>query len=101
LLGLGQGLNLAVFERLGYAGAFYSNEFCGTTQRVQSFPFSLFKHPQYVGAVLSIWGLFLVIRFPDPDWVVLPALETALYAAGGYLENRAGPLRRACEESQS
>ena len=52
----------------------------------RDFPFSLLKHPQYVGAVMSIWGFFLVMRFPHGDWFVLPALEAVYYALGAYCE---------------
>jgi len=41
-----------------------------------AFPFSIVAHPQYVGTVLTIWGVFLILRFPHGDWLVLPALET-------------------------
>jgi hypothetical protein len=44
------------------------------------------RHPQYVGTVLAIWGLFLAVRFPHDDWYVLPVLETVYYAAGAYFE---------------
>ena len=42
--------------------------------------------PQYVGTVLSIWGFFLVMRFPHDDWLVLPVLETIYYTLGARLE---------------
>lgn len=45
------------------------------------------RHPQYVGAVLSIWGFFILLRYPEPDdWVTLPLLETAYYALGARFE---------------
>ena len=54
-------------------------------------------HPQYVGAVLTIWGFFLVMRFPHADWFLLPAVETVYYSVGAYFEARgtsfAGPGR--------
>jgi methylene-fatty-acyl-phospholipid synthase len=54
----------------------------------RSFPSSVLTHPQYVGAVLSIWGFALVVRFPERDWVLVPMLETVFYVAGAYLEGR-------------
>jgi Glycosyltransferase Family 4 len=36
-----------------------------------------------------IWGGFLAVRFPHPDWYVLPVVETLYYALGAHLE--AGP----------
>ena len=86
LVGIGQLLNLRVFYVLGRVGVFYGNHFGNPPRWHTGFPFSLMRHPQYVGACLSIWGIFLVMRFPYPDWYVLPVLETAYYAAGSALE---------------
>jgi methylene-fatty-acyl-phospholipid synthase len=52
----------------------------------RAFPFSVLQHPQYVGTVLSIWGFFLVMRFPHDDWYLLPIVETVYYALGAYFE---------------
>lgn len=86
LIGLGQALNLSVFQRLGKAGVFYGNRFGYPVSWCREFPFTWFDHPQYVGTVTSIWGFFLLMRFPAPDWIVLPVLETLYYTAGAYLE---------------
>jgi methylene-fatty-acyl-phospholipid synthase len=82
----GQVLNAMVFYRLGAVGVFYGNRLGHTIPWCRAFPFSRLNHPQYVGTVLSIWGLFLAMRFPQADWFVLPALETAYYLAGAHLE---------------
>jgi methylene-fatty-acyl-phospholipid synthase len=86
LIGVGQFLNVAVFRRLGRVGVFYGNRFGRPTLWCTGFPFSLLRHPQYVGASLSVWGFFLLFRFPHDDWFVLPAVETVYYALGAYLE---------------
>jgi methylene-fatty-acyl-phospholipid synthase len=86
LIGVGQSLNYAVFHRLGRVGVFYGNRFGRPTIWCTRFPFSVLRHPQYLGASLSIWGFFLLFRFPHDDWFVLPAVETIYYAAGAYLE---------------
>ena len=86
LLVVGQLLNLSVFYRLGKEGVFYGNKFGYTMPWCRAFPFSLLKHPQYVGTVLSIWGLFLIMRFPYDDWYLLPTLETVYYILGAYFE---------------
>ena len=85
-IAVGQTLNLGVFLRLGSAGVFYGNRFGHHVTRCRTFPFSVLSHPQYVGTVLSIWGLFMIMRFPHPDWYLLPALETAYYGLGARLE---------------
>jgi len=86
LIVVGQVLNFSVFYRLGTVGVFYGNRFGYEIPWCTEFPFSLLDHPQYVGALLSIWGLFLALQFPRHDWYALPALETVYYALGAYLE---------------
>ena len=86
LIGVGQVFNLGVFYRLGNRGVFYGNRFGLQIPWNSAFPFSLLKHPQYVGAVLSIWGFFIAMRFPRSDWYILPSLETVYYFLGAYFE---------------
>ncbi len=86
LIVLGQVFNIAVFFRLGNAGVFYGNRFGIDVPWSSLFPFSVLKHPQYVGAVLSIWGFFVAMRFPHPDWYMLPVLETVFYILGAHFE---------------
>lgn len=45
-------------------GVFYGDTFGYSMPRCRAFPFSLFRHPQYISAVGSIWGFFIAIRFP-------------------------------------
>jgi phosphatidyl-N-methylethanolamine N-methyltransferase len=86
LIAAGQILSAAVFYQLGRAGVFYGTKFGHDLPWCRAFPFSLFDHPQYVGTVLSIWGFFVVMRFPHGDWLVLPSLETIYYVLGARLE---------------
>lgn len=79
-------LNLSVFHSLGKIGVFYGNKLGYHVPWREEFPFSLCRHPQYVGTLLSIWGFFLVMRFPHPDWILLPMLETFYYALGAHYE---------------
>jgi hypothetical protein len=87
LLVAGQVLNVGVCYRLGKAGVFYGNKFGYDIPWCRAFPFSWFKHPQYVGVVCSIWGFFLVMRFPHDDWYVLPLVETVYYTLGAAFES--------------
>jgi methylene-fatty-acyl-phospholipid synthase len=83
----GQVLNAGVFYRLGATGVFYGSSFGYVVPWRREFPFSFFRHPQYVGVVTSIWGLFFMLRFPHGDWFVLPVLETLYYGIGARLEH--------------
>ncbi|MGH7963640.1 MAG: methyltransferase [Candidatus Binatia bacterium] len=86
LIVAGQVLNFGVFYRLGKIGVFYGNKFGYEIPWCREFPFSLLRHPQYVGALVSVWGFFVVIGFPHDDWYLLPTLQTAYYVAGAYFE---------------
>ena len=86
LMVAGQILNLSVFYRLSSVRVFYGNRFGYELPWTREFPFSLFKHPQYVGAILSIWGFFIAMRLPHEDWYVIPALETVYYILGAHFE---------------
>lgn len=86
LIMVGQTLNFGAFYRLGKVGIFYGNKLGHEVPWCEEFPFSFLKHPQYVGTLLSIWGFFLVMRFPHDDWYILPVLETVYYLAGAHFE---------------
>jgi methylene-fatty-acyl-phospholipid synthase len=88
LIVVGQVLNAAVFLKLGRVGVFYGNRFGHRVAWVEGFPFSLVDHPQYVGTLMTIWGVFLLLRYPFGDWIVLPALSTFYYACGMLAEAR-------------
>ncbi len=92
LVAIGQVLNWGVFYRLRYAGVFFGDRLGYEIPWSRAFPFSWVAHPQYLGTVLTIWGLFLAVRFPHPDWHLLPLLETLFYAVGARLES--GPRPR-------
>ena len=82
----GQTLVVATFYRLGRTGVFFGDQLGYAVRRCHEFPFSLLSHPQYVGTMLTIWGGFLLVRFPHDDWYALPTLETIYYLAGMWLE---------------
>ncbi len=79
-------LNGSVFWRLGKTGVFYGNKLGHDVPWIKGFPFSVVPHPQYVGTAVSVWGFFLVMRFPNPDWIALPLLQTAYYIIGARVE---------------
>lgn len=91
LIAIGQTLNLSVFRALGKVGVFYGNRLGHYVPWRQTFPFTWLDHPQYVGTVLSIWGFFVLMRFPAPDWLFVPVLETSYYAIGIWLERDSVP----------
>lgn len=86
LIVVGQVFVIATFYRLGRIGVFFGDRLGYRVRRCHEFPFSVLAHPQYVGTIVTIWGLFLAMRFPHDDWYALPILETVYYAAGAWLE---------------
>lgn len=93
-------LNFSAAWRLGRVGMFYGVRFGHRVARCDRFPYSVLSHPQYFGTVATIWGLFLALRFPAPDWAALPAIESVYYLVGSLLESdrvfaleKARPLR--------
>lgn len=86
LIAIGQVLNFSVMLRLGTEGVFYGNRFGRDVAWQTGFPFSLVAHPQYLGALLSVWGFMLAMRYPNADWSVLPLISTLYYALGARLE---------------
>jgi methylene-fatty-acyl-phospholipid synthase len=92
LIVAGQSLNVSVFRILGRVGVFYGNRLGQPVPWRQTFPFTWFEHPQYLGTVLTIWGFFVLMRFPAPDWLFIPVLETVYYAVGAYFERDSIPI---------
>jgi methylene-fatty-acyl-phospholipid synthase len=90
LILVGQTLSGMVFYRLGRIAVFFGDRLGYDVAWCDAFPFSVLGHPQYVGSVLTIWGVFLATRFPHDDWLLLPLLETIYYAAGAFLEEGRG-----------
>jgi len=82
LIAFGLLMNFSVFSRLGKVGVFYGAQLGYSVPWINGFPFSLFRHPQYLGTLASIWGFFIVMRYPHGDWIYLPLLETVYYAWG-------------------
>src|SRR5262249_32637343 len=72
----GQTLVMSAFYRLGRVAVFFGDRLGHEGPWCSAFPFSVLPHPQYLGALLSIWGFFAAMRFPYPDWCVIPVVET-------------------------
>src|SRR5262249_35215289 len=101
LIVAGQALNFGVFYRLGTIGVFFGDRLGHQVPWCRAFPFSWIAHPQYVGTVLTIWGLFLAARFPHEDWYVLPAVATMFYAASAHFERGRSPSEAAEASSRA
>ena len=85
----GQSLVMIGFYRLGRVAVFFGDRLGYEAPWCSAFPFSVLPHPQYLGAVVSIWAFFAVMRYPHTDWYLIPVVETMYYVAGATLEERA------------
>ncbi len=84
----GQSLVMTGFYRLGRVAVFFGDRLGYDAPWCSAFPFSVVPHPQYLGAVTSIWAFFAVMRYPHADWYLIPLVETIYYVVGATLEER-------------
>lgn len=76
-----QVLNISVYQTLSSNGVYYGTKFGKKVVWVRKFPFSVVSHPQYIGVVLTIWGVTsLLLNQSPPGLVTLAAYWTLLYA---------------------
>lgn len=57
----GQSLNLGIFQAIGHDGVYYGFKLGRKIPWVTGWPFDAVSHPQYVGSVLTIWGLTALV----------------------------------------
>mmetsp|Transcript_160908 Transcript_160908/g.283531 ORF Transcript_160908/g.283531 Transcript_160908/m.283531 type:complete len:230 (+) Transcript_160908:69-758(+) len=73
LAGLGQTLNVAMYQAIGNAGVYYGFKLGRTVPWAYGFPFNVgLRHPQYVGVVLTLWGLLTLLLCEPLAIVGLP-----------------------------
>jgi len=85
LIIVGQALNSGVYNSLGVQGVYYGKRFGYPVEWVTTFPFNLNLYdPQYVGAVVSIWGFFLLFDLDHISAVFL----TLCYCYMSLVEHR-------------
>uniref|UniRef100_A0A7S3LI74 phosphatidyl-N-methylethanolamine N-methyltransferase n=1 Tax=Aplanochytrium stocchinoi TaxID=215587 RepID=A0A7S3LI74_9STRA len=85
ILAFGQLLNFMVWYRIGIDGVCYGCKFGRSIPWCTQFPYSHFNHPQYLGAILTVWGMFIFCWQDCPyDWYAIPVIETSLYICSMY-----------------
>jgi protein-S-isoprenylcysteine O-methyltransferase Ste14 len=84
----GQSLNAGIFNAIGHAGVYYGFKLGHQIPWVNGFPFNVVSHPQYVGAVLSVWGATALAWSQAPVGLGFIALYwTGLYVITGWMES--------------
>lgn len=84
----GQSLNAGIFNAIGHAGVYYGFKLGHQIPWVDGFPFNVVSHPQYVGAVMSVWAGAILVWSQAPVGLGLLALYwTGLYVVTGWMES--------------
>lgn len=90
MLGFGQLLNIAIYQRIGKAGVYYGCRLGEKIPWVEGFPFNAgIGHPQYVGSALSVWGVFLLTCLGRGDELQTQGFAGALVVTLFYAMNAA------------
>jgi methylene-fatty-acyl-phospholipid synthase len=86
---IGQILNIAVYQTLGRNGVYYGSRLGQPCPWVTGFPFNTVPHPQYVGSVLTLWGLTILFATDShisSGLITLQLIWTAYYFITGVYE---------------
>lgn len=90
LFGIGQLLNVQVYQKIGEAGVYYGTRLGKDIPWVYGFPFSIVPHAQYFGATLSFWATFLFLTNEQTvreGIFVLYVVMAFYYAFSSYAES--------------
>merc|ERR1711916_334047 len=71
ILLFGQLLNFAVWYQIKIDGVCYGIKYKRHVPWCTAFPYNVFSHPQYLGAILTCWGLFLTLSPVVSEWYML------------------------------
>ena len=83
-----QTLNVSMYNAIGKNGVYYGEKLGSKVPWCTSFPFSVVSHPQYVGSVLSIWGVFALVYAQGPATLcTVDTYWTGLYLVTGLVEH--------------
>lgn len=79
----GQSLNVGIFRAIGHDGVYYGFKLGRKIPWVTGWPFDTVSHPQYVGSVLTIWGLVALVwgQAPITPLLAVSGFWTMVYAA--------------------
>jgi len=69
-IGVGQILNLSVYDQLGLEGVYYGSQF-KKLPIVTTFPYTICSNPQYVGCVLTHYGILLFYPYQEVCLITL------------------------------
>ena len=80
LIAGGQTLNAGIYKAIGHVGVYYGFKLGHKVPWVDGFPFNVVQHPQYVGSVMSVWGVVALVWTQSPIGIaMLAGYWTCLY----------------------
>jgi protein-S-isoprenylcysteine O-methyltransferase Ste14 len=85
-----EGLYVDGLMPAGKAGVYYGVKFGLSIPWYEGFPFTVVKHPQYVGCILTIWGMvsiFFAPEYIDLGLLTVASVWTMYYMFSGFIEN--------------
>ena len=82
-----QVLNVAIYRAIGTRGVYYGFKLGQPVPWNSGFPFNVVAHPQYVGSVMTIWGLGILLWTQSPPgFTALLVFWTLCYVLTGLQE---------------
>lgn len=88
----GQSLNVGIFQAIGHDGVYYGFKLGKKIPWVTGWPFDTVAHPQYVGSVLTVWGILALVwgQAPPTSLLVVAGFWTLMYVVTALQEQFLG-----------
>ena len=90
-ISLGQALNVGIYNAIGKDGVYYGFKLGRNVPWYEGFPFTVIHHPQYMGAILTEWGIFLLLATPAhivAGWYGLAVMQSIFYIWTCWVEDQ-------------
>jgi methylene-fatty-acyl-phospholipid synthase len=81
LIAFGQLLNASIYWAIGSVGVHYGHQLGHTVPWCEGWPFTFLSNPQYIGVVLTFWGIYLALApsWTDYEWFTIPLVISFWY----------------------
>lgn len=81
LVAIGQLLNVSIYYAIGSVGVHYGHQLGHTVPWCTGWPFTWLANPQYIGVVLTFWGIYLALApsWTDYTWFTIPLVISFWY----------------------
>ncbi|KAG8465894.1 hypothetical protein KFE25_005464 [Diacronema lutheri] len=81
LVAFGQLLNVSIYWAIGSVGVHYGHQLGHDVPWCTGWPFTWLSNPQYIGVVLTFWGIYLALApaWTDVAWFTIPLVISFWY----------------------